>query len=64
MRFLFMKVTGNWFLGTAFVCRLDVNAEHIVPGHNGILRLQTETMMDSLLSATPQANKPRNNKPY
>lgn len=50
MRFLFMKVRGNWFLGIAFCVPLDVNGEHIVLDHNEILRLQTEAMMDSFLS--------------
>lgn len=29
----------------------DVNGGHIVPGHNGIFRLQTGAMMDASLSA-------------
>lgn len=45
MRFLFMKVTGNCLAGVASVL-FDVNGEHIVSGLNGILRLQTEAVMD------------------
>lgn len=33
-----------------FCVLLGVNCEHIVLGHNGIFRLQTEAMMDSFLS--------------
>lgn len=37
---------------------LDVNGEHIVLGHNGILRLQKEAMMDSSLSLLPAETNP------
>ena len=41
-----------------FCVRLDVNGEHIVSGHNGILRSQTEAVMDSFLSALHKVTNP------
>lgn len=41
-----------------FCVLFDVNGEHIVPGHNGILRLQTEAMMDSSLSLLHKETNP------
>lgn len=46
-----------------FCVQLDVNGEHIVLGHNGILRSHTEAMMDSSLSLLHKETN-RNNKLY
>lgn len=46
-----------------FCVAVDVNGEHIVSGHNGILRSEAEAMMDSSLSLH-QENKHRHNKQY
>lgn len=41
-----------------FCVLFDVNGEHIVLGHNGILRSQTEAMMDSSLSLLHEETSP------
>lgn len=41
-----------------FCAWFDVNGEHIVLGHNGILRSQTEAMMDRSLSLLHRETNP------
>lgn len=48
----------------SFCVLFNVNADGIVLAHKGILRLQTEAVMDRSLSALHRGNKPRNNKQY
>lgn len=44
-----------------FCVLLDVNGEHIVLGHNGILRSRTEAMMDCFLSLLHKVTNPEIN---